>query len=309
MLIQVQAFELAAQGTFNAKNSGSFSPVLSQDGVTKLSKLFGRVEILYKGKLLSTAKNTFAADGIFSLGALTIPDVIPGGSAEITIRVWDSRGGATFAFAAASGYGVGASTFVVAGLGGPSAPPAPMDNFRGLTIGGSGFIITQARVLVDEDASGPVEWLLCGTQSFGGECEGYLGVSSASIARSTLGTFSGRDCAIIFHPFPHVYGWDYFQFPLCSERFIETQGGGIYIRPSPERSGPALVAEVRGAAKVVPKLRGLADHRYRVEKSTDLSAWELAGEVTGNNSEVDLSPLLVPDGRAQFFRATDLTPP
>lgn len=57
-----------AQGTFNGKNT-STSPVLGADGL-KLSKVTGRVEILVGGTVLSTAKNTFAADGIFSLGVI-----------------------------------------------------------------------------------------------------------------------------------------------------------------------------------------------------------------------------------------------
>ncbi len=61
--------------------------------------------------------------------------------------------------------------------------------------------------------------------------------------------------------------------------------------------------------KVIPKLRGLDGHRYRIEKSADLSVWTSAGEVTGNFSEVDLSPFLAPGDRAQFVRATEILKP
>ena len=123
-----------AQGTFNGKNT-STTPVLNFDG-SKLSKVTGRVEILVGGTVLSTAKNTFAADGIFSLGVITT-SVAGGGTASVTVRAWDSLVGATYAAAAAAGKGgFATSTFDVANLATGSTPPPGMDNFKGLTLTG-----------------------------------------------------------------------------------------------------------------------------------------------------------------------------
>lgn len=297
---------LAAQGTINARNS-SLSTIRSPDG-SKLSKVVGRVELLYKGAVLNT-KNTFAADGIFSVGVIAIPGVGPGGSAEITVRAWDSTEARTFLLAEANGSPTGSATFTVSGLGSAATPPPALDNFKGLIIIGSPLIITQAFVSVEENMSGPVLWLLCGSGSgFGGECEGLFGVPSVSLAHSTLGTFSGRNCQIVFHPFPDRYGSEGFRFPLCSAQGATSQSGWINISPAPQRSGPTLVV-VSSQGKTLPKLRGLNARRYRIERSADLSDWNASGEVVGNFSEVDLSSFLPPDDRAQFFRAIDITTP
>ena len=293
---------ISAQGNFNASNSVR-SLILAPNG-SRLSKAIGRVDVLYKGAVLSTAKNTFSGDGIFGLGVLTVPGVGSGGSAEITVRAWDSTVGKTFPLASANGSPAGSVTFTVSGLATGANPPPGMDNFRGFTLG-SPTILTQAFVSVDENVPGPVLWLLC-RPGWGGECEGILGVPSVSLAHSTLGTFSGRDCQIVFNPFPNRYGSEGFLFPLCGDQWAESQSGSISIRPAPERSMPALVV-VSSQGKTIPKLRGLNARRYRIERSADLTAWNASGEVVGNFSEVDLSPFLPPDDRAQFFRAIDVT--
>jgi len=122
-----------AQGTFNGKNSGSTSPLLAADG-TKLSVATGRFEILAGNTLLSTAKNTLTAAGIFGAGVLTVPNVAAGGTASITVRAWDTAFGATYDAAVAGGKGFASSTFDVVGLGGGLATPPAMDNFKGLTL-------------------------------------------------------------------------------------------------------------------------------------------------------------------------------
>lgn len=124
-----------AQGTFNGKNT-STSPVLGADGL-RLSKVTGRVEILVGGTVLSTAKNTFAADGIFSLGVITVPGAAAGSTASVTVRAWDTSAGATYAAAFASGSGFASSTFDVVGLATGTTPPPAMDNFTGLKLGGT----------------------------------------------------------------------------------------------------------------------------------------------------------------------------
>lgn len=130
-----------AQGTFNGVNSGSTSPVLGADGL-KLSKVTGRVEILVGGTVLNTAKNTFAADGVFSLGVLTT-GVAAGGTASVTVRSWDTGAGATYADAVAAGRGFAATTFDVTGLGGGLVTPPRLDNFSGFTLSAGSVVIPE----------------------------------------------------------------------------------------------------------------------------------------------------------------------
>lgn len=82
--------------------------------------------------MLSTAKNTLAVDGVFTAGVLTVPGVAAGGTATVIVRAWDTGAGATFALAQAAGFGFGASTFQVTGLGGDLSPPPALDNFKGI---------------------------------------------------------------------------------------------------------------------------------------------------------------------------------
>jgi hypothetical protein len=128
-----------AQGSFNGKNT-SATLLNGADGL-KLSKVTGRVEILFGGAVVNTAKNTLAADGIFSLGTLTV-----GGSsatASITVRAWDTvLGGATYADAVASNRGFASSTFDVA-LASGANPPAGLDNFKGLTLSAGTVVIPE----------------------------------------------------------------------------------------------------------------------------------------------------------------------
>lgn len=63
------------------------------------------------------------------------------------------------------------------------------------------------------------------------------------------------------------------------------------------------------SGKVIPKVRGLDGHCYRIERSADLSVRASVGEVTGNFSEVDLSPFLSPGDRVQFICATEIPKP
>jgi hypothetical protein len=301
-------FGLVAQSRFNAKNLNT-SPILAVDGVTKLSKAVGRVEIVYKGVVLNTGKKTFAADGIFSLGALLVPDVPPGGTAAITVRVWDSSVGATFADALGAGCCFAASTFDVQYLTGGADPPPAMDNFKGLTLNGKSWCLHTDAISVKEGAF--AEFTLPDQGASNGRPASILTNSFTWSGRSPAGTFGGTLPNVTYQPAAHSYASDdfsyHYPFGFGSDSFCLVYTT-ITVIPAPERSGPALVAEST-SGKVIPKLRGLDGHRYRIEKSADLSAWTSAGEVTGNFSEVDLSPFLAPGDRAQFVRATEITPP
>ncbi len=166
-----------AQGTINAKNSGSLSPLLAANG-TKLSAATGRFEVLLGDKVLSTGKNTLAVDGVFTAGVLTVPGVAAGGTATITVRAWDTGAGATYALAQAAGFGFGSSTFQVIGLGGDLSPPPSLDNFKGIRLADRSVVVagtfnaknsaTASPLLVDDGsklsvAAGRVEVLFNGT--------------------------------------------------------------------------------------------------------------------------------------------------
>ena len=304
VLCFVAALPLAAQGTFSAKND-STTLVLRGDG-TKLSKAVGRVEIVYQGKVLNTAKNNFAADGIFSLGVMTVPGVGAGGTATITVRVWDSSVGATYEAAFFSG-GANAATFDVVGLAtGTTPPPGMFDFFKGLTLG-LNWCAHLDWFTVQEGAS--IEFTLPDQGTYNGRHASVFTNFFTGTGQPHPGTFSGILPNVTYRPAPRSYHPDSFTylFPLGLGFDFCLVPAGITVLPAPERSGPALVSDVSGG-KVVPKLRGLNGHRYRVERSSDLRAWDLAGEVTGNFTEVDLSPFLTLGDQAQYLRASDLTP-
>ncbi|MEI6356866.1 MAG: hypothetical protein WCP53_07155, partial [Verrucomicrobiota bacterium] len=129
-----------AQGTINAKNSGSLSPLLAANG-SKLSAATGRFEVLLGDRVLSTAKNTLAVDGVFTAGVLPVPGVAAGGTATITVHAWDTGAGATYALAQAAGFGFGSSTFQVTGLGGDLSPPPALDNFKGIRLADRSIVV------------------------------------------------------------------------------------------------------------------------------------------------------------------------
>ena len=116
-----------AQGTINAKNSGTASPLLAADG-SKLTVANGRFEILFGDLLLSMLNDRLDVDGVFSDGVLGVPGVLAGGTAAITVRAWDIGAGATYALAQAAGTGFASATFDVVGLGGDLTPPPALDN-------------------------------------------------------------------------------------------------------------------------------------------------------------------------------------
>jgi len=300
----VAALPLTAQGTFFARND-STTLVLREDG-TKMPKVVGRVEIVFQGIVLSTARNTFAADGIFVLGPITVPGVGAGGTATITVRVWDSSVGATFDEAVLYGRADGA-TFDVVGLGtGTTLGPSMANFFKGLTVEPH-FCLHFDNFTVQEGDS--IAFTLPDQGTYNGRPASLLTNTYTWTGQPHSGTFSGILPNVTYRPTPRSYAPDSFTylFPLGLGFGFCLVPAGITVLPAPERSGPALVSEVSGD-KVVPKLRGLNLHRYRVERSADLTAWGLAGEVTGNFTEVDLSTFLALGVQAQYLRATDLTP-
>ena len=90
-----------AQGAFSGKNLGG-NGVFGEDGVTALSKLTGKVELLDGATVLATG--SLVKDGFFALGTIT-DSVATTATATITVHVWDSSVGATFAAASAAKHG------------------------------------------------------------------------------------------------------------------------------------------------------------------------------------------------------------
>jgi len=89
-----------AQGAFSGKNLGG-NAILGEDGLA-LSKATGKVELLDGTTVL--ASGSLVKDGFFALGTIT-DSVATSGTATITVRVWDSSVGATFAAASAAKHG------------------------------------------------------------------------------------------------------------------------------------------------------------------------------------------------------------
>ena len=89
-----------AQGAFSGKNLGG-NAVNGEDG-TALSKLVGKVELLDGSTVL--ASGSLVKDGFFALGTIT-DSVATTATATITVNVWDSSVGSTFAAAKAAGHG------------------------------------------------------------------------------------------------------------------------------------------------------------------------------------------------------------
>jgi hypothetical protein len=90
-----------AQGAFSGKNLGG-NGVFGEDGVTALSKTTGKVELLDGATVLATG--SLVKDGFFALGTIT-DSVATTATATITVHVWDSSVGATFAAASAAKHG------------------------------------------------------------------------------------------------------------------------------------------------------------------------------------------------------------
>ncbi len=131
LLYFVLALCVRADGGFSAKNNFGVSDkrvILDVDGVTPLSKGFGRMEIVAAGKIITSVTDgtgsQMYADGMFALGIVNVPGTTAGSSATIVVRAWDNRFGATYADAVASGGHFGEYQLVVTGLGEGISPPS-----------------------------------------------------------------------------------------------------------------------------------------------------------------------------------------
>ncbi len=308
-------YRAAAQGMFYGRNT-SATMVLNADG-SPLRKAVGRVEIIVGGEVLSGPEYTLVADGLFDFGVLTVPGAGPGKMVSATVRAWDSDHGATFAAARAGLVGQGSWTYDLL-LGGGDLPPTEMIDFKELTLQGciGREIPLPGHAEVQEGQPVYYGWPWEGDPAI------ISGVHLPTLAINqrpvfpvlgsptglALGSLTYVSNRLAYVPSPRTYGTDAVYYQVDRTGCFGTGvGNGVVffeIQPSPARFKPTLFI-----ASGKPGLLGLDGHRYRIEKSADLSAWASAGEVTGNFSEVDLSPFLAPGDRAQFIRATESTPP
>jgi len=96
--------------SFSGKTLGG-AAVNGEDGKTALSKTVGKVELLDGSTVL--ASGSLIKDGYFALGTITDAGAGSAASANITVHVWDSSVGGTYAAALAAGHGYFTSTLSV----------------------------------------------------------------------------------------------------------------------------------------------------------------------------------------------------
>ena len=302
LLVLGTPWNSAAAGWFNAKNSTA-TRVFGEDGVTPLSKANGRIEILYDGVVLNTAKNTFAIAGIFSFGLLIVPDV-SSGPVTITLRVWDAEQGATFDDVTANhgSYAVQQFSVDLVTVGGATLPNV-LDGFHGIALSRGGcFTISPPtiRLTVTEDSAADIQAFV--NPSFQVPVDCLTGDRCFTASR---GSISGVMPNLRYTPNRYEYGaTDSFTYPYASScgpgRILGVVS--ITIKPAPARLKPTLLVSASGT----PSLFGLANHRYRIQTSADLQSWKNAIQVIGTYPPVELS-YFKPSESAQFFRAIDIT--
>jgi len=130
-LIVIGAVSLAAAVSanaqyFSAKNLGvaGAGSVFSPDGTTKAPTTTD-IEIIYNGNVV--ASGHLALAGTFALGTVTLAGATS--PATVTIDVWDSTTGATYAAATTK-----ATEDLTVALNVAPTPPAGLANFKNLTL-------------------------------------------------------------------------------------------------------------------------------------------------------------------------------
>ena len=228
---------VAGGGSFNAKNSATLSPLLGIDGL-KLPVAKGRFEILFGDTLLSTAKNTLAADGVFAAGVLTVPGVPAGGTAAITVRAWDVTVGATFDLARAAGLGFASATFDVVGLGGDLTPPPALDNFKGLRLNSTAInlppTVAGQSVTTLEDVTVPITLV--------GKDPENAPLAFAIVTGPKNGVLDGTGAARTYKPNANFNGTDSFAFK-ANDGKLDSALATVSIVVTPVNDAPAAVAQ------------------------------------------------------------------
>jgi hypothetical protein len=126
-----------AQGTLNASNAGAFGvrPIYvyidaSQPwlaGTSVMVELWGGPSA---GSLSLLATGPVVANGLFALGTVVVPGVVPGGDAFVQVRAWESTSGATYASASWKDSSP-VFTAVTGGAGSPPTTPGDLRNWFG----------------------------------------------------------------------------------------------------------------------------------------------------------------------------------
>jgi hypothetical protein len=114
-----------AQGTLNASNAGAFGvrPIYwsSVGGPPADSRVIVELFAGADANSLSLlATGSVFANGLFALGTVVVPGVVPGGTAYVQVRAWDSTTGTTYD----STFFRGASVVFTATTGGVGSPPS-----------------------------------------------------------------------------------------------------------------------------------------------------------------------------------------
>lgn len=134
-LLGVSAMSVAwGQGTVLIQNNLGAAISYIDDGCgTPLAGSNYKVQVFtYSGHAASPfgiqLGNTvnIGANGRFSAGSQVVPGVAGGSTAELIVRVWDTRTGSDYASALISGKSAVFTTGVLGGAGNPPSPPASM---------------------------------------------------------------------------------------------------------------------------------------------------------------------------------------
>jgi hypothetical protein len=125
---------LAQDGTFYGSNiiGGVRQYIYDIDGKTLLPKADGAVQFVYNGTVLGSGVYLFLANGLFSVGTISIPNMA-GQHVAIEIDVWDKSTATTYTAALTSGHFLSEQkvTINLGGAGGVPASPAALFGFTG----------------------------------------------------------------------------------------------------------------------------------------------------------------------------------
>jgi hypothetical protein len=125
------------QGTVlleNVNASGKIIPIFLSDGTTQVKGADYKAALIFGGAQQG-GDATFANNGRFAAGSVTIAGTKEGGTAAgLSLQVWDTKSGATYAAATVKG----ASAPFDNPLGGGTAPPPKLVNLQSFNLSGGG---------------------------------------------------------------------------------------------------------------------------------------------------------------------------
>jgi hypothetical protein len=150
------------------------APVFDIDGVTPLSGDRYLAQ-LYAGSSLQMLRPvgrpapflTGLQAGLFESQIVTLPTVLPGGTAVTQVRVWESGQGTSYEEARALGGRFGRSEIVAVTAGGGTVPPQPLVSLKGfhLQVGLPRFNVGLIELL-EQRPDGDVLWSIRGEPGF-----------------------------------------------------------------------------------------------------------------------------------------------